>query len=173
MKTGGTGPMDANKLLSLNVTKAEPVLRLLAAHAGHDDGDFGFEWGWEVFKVFSRLPAMVDDGGSTFQVQATEADPETIEVFFGRQLSERTQYGFMDTRVVGMHFVVHPPDRDAEPVQEDEEVEDQEFWSSDFASIDDFVAAVEGSVGFRIARTRNLMSAVFYSQELDEQGREA
>lgn len=165
--------MDMTELLNLNVVKAEPLLRLLAAHAGHGDGDFCVEEGWEVFKVFSRLPTVVEDEGSTFQVMESDADPDTIEVFFGRQLSGKTEFGFTDTRVIGMHFVLYPPEGDREPMRVEETVEEQEFWSPDYPTIDDFFLAVERSSGFDVARTRDLMSAVFYSQELDEQEEEA
>jgi hypothetical protein len=161
--------MDAQDLLCLTVPKADPVLRLLAAHAGHGDGEFGFEEGWEIFKAYSRLPVSVDDGGSTFQITASEADPDTLEVFMGRQLSQRSEFGLTDTRVVGMYFVFDPPG----PGKGGDELDPQELWSQDFSSIDDFFAAVENSVGFRTACRRSLFSAVFHSQERTDEGGDA
>ena len=162
--------MDTQALLCLTVPKADPVLRLLLAHAGHGDGEFGFEEGWEIFKVYSRLPVSVDDGGSTFQIMASEAYPGILEVFMGRQLSQRDEFGLTDTRVVGMYFVFDSPGPGKDTGEEGDELDVQELWSQDFSSIDDFIAAVESSVGFRTACQRSLLSAVFHSQERTDEG---
>jgi len=158
--------------LCLNILKAEPVLRLLTAHAGWENGEFNLEEGWEVFRVFSRLPASVEDGGSTFQVVESAADPNTLEVFFGRQLNGRFRSGHPDIRIVGMHFVLHPPDPGDEPPSASVGANGNEFWSSDFSDIEEFFGVVEESTAFRVAQSRSLMSAVFFTQELDEEAEE-
>ncbi len=154
---------DPQELLSLNVIKADPVLRLLAAHAGFEDGQVPFLDGWRIFKTFLRIPSAVEDGGGTFQVAGAEADPQVLEVFFGRQLGDSPEFGWSDARVVGLSYVFHPPE--SGPSVRDYLLDGEEFWSADFGTLEEFFETVEKSEGFRTARSRDLMSVTFYSQE--------
>lgn len=167
-----TETRDADELLRLNVIKADPVLRLIAAQKGFEDGLFGFLDGWTIFKIFMKLPAAVRDDGGTFQAHPAEGDPDVLEIFMGRQLSEIGEMGFRDTRAVGLHFVFHPsgkpaatPDPGEGPDDPEDPEDEEELWSADFDTLEEFFAAVEESEGFRTACTRAMIAVSFHSQE--------
>jgi hypothetical protein len=156
---------DPQDLLRLNIPKADPALRLLAAHAGFEDGQIPFEEGWSIFKVFMRLPTSVEDGGATFQVAPADANSHVLEVFFGRELIG-VRPPLADARVIGLSYVFHPPE--SGPAVRDYLVEGEEIWSTDFATLEDFFTAVEESEGYRTARGREVMMVTFYQQELED-----
>ncbi len=155
--------LDVHDLLHLNLVKADPILRLLCALKGFEDGLVPFPEAWSVFKLFIQLPTRVKDGGATFQASSGDPDPGVLDVFIGRQLSEDSGRGWIETRVVGFAFVFHPSESESE--DGDDLVSGEEFWSANFATEDEFFAAVEGSAGFRAASSREVMAVTFYSQE--------
>ncbi len=157
------GPHD---LLRLNIAKADPMLRLLAAHAGFEDGQIPFEDAWSIFKVFMQLPCSVTDGGGTFQVIAANTDTPVLEVFFGRELADARDDGWVDARIIGLNYVFHPPE--SGPAIPESLIDGEDTWSTDFATLDSFFAAVEQSEGFRTARGRDIMAVSFYQQELED-----
>jgi hypothetical protein len=181
----------ARDLFHLNLIKADPILRLLTAHRGFEDGQIPFSDGWSVFKVFMQLPATSEDGGATFQAYPAESQPDVLEVFFGRQLGER--FGMVEpishfagilmphlfagelkpkewvkTRVVGLNYVYHPPE--AEPDDMDELDLNVEIWSTDFGTLDAFFRKVESSVCFHEACSRVPMAVNFYTQQSETRG---
>lgn len=158
------GPLDPGGLIQLDVLKAEPILRLLVAHRGWEDGGIPFADGWAAFQVFMRLPSRVDDHGGTFQVTPAEADPDVLEVFLGRQLSRDTGRGWADTRAVGLNWVFHPAD-EPDPELTRSIADGIEMWSTDFATLDEFFRTVEGTPAFRAASQRDIMASTFYSQD--------
>ena len=66
-----------------------------------------------------------------------------------------------------MNYVLHPPE--SGPSTRDYLLEGEEFWSTDFATLDEFLSTVESSEDYRTASSRDVMAVAFYSQEEGDQ----
>ena len=150
--------MDTADLLKLDVITAGPLIRLMAARRGLEEQDFSVDQGWDILKSFARFPTLVQDHGCVFQATATEGDPNQLETFMGRDLSEMTPGGWVRRRVSGFQFIAPASGG----------VEELECWSEDFESLDEFFAYVERTSAFAAARTALSVFASFWVQEEDE-----
>ena len=150
--------MDPADLVKLNVITAGPLIRLMAARRGLEEQEFSVDEGWDLLKSFARFPALVKDNGCVFQAAATEGDPNDLEIFMGRDLSQMMPSGGELRRNTGFQFIAAASGA----------VEELECWSEDFESLDEFFAHVEATSVFAIARTAPCVFASFWVQEDDE-----
>lgn len=147
--------MDTADLLKLDVITAGPLLRLMAARRGLEEQEFSVDDGWDILKAFAQFPTLVQDHGCVFQTTATEGDPNQVQIFMGRELSQMTPAGRVRDRVSGFQFIADSPGG----------VEEFESWSEDFGNLDEFFAYVEGTSAFTAARTAATFFAAFWIQE--------
>lgn len=151
------GPMEIADLLKLDVITAGPLIRLMAARRGLEEQEFSVDEAWDILKWFARFPTRVRDHGCVFQAAPTEGDPNQVEIFMGRDLSEMTFGGWVRRRITGFQFIAAAPGG----------VDEMECWSENFESLDEFFAYVERTSAFAATRAAPSLVATFWVQEED------
>jgi hypothetical protein len=135
---------------------ADPALRLRLGEAGFEPEDFPFQEAWDVFVDYLNWPAALPDDAS-FQVARDDTGEEApVTVSLVRQLTEEDDLMGRWHRAVALEFVFRPAELPIEPC---------EVWRSEYATLAEFVAAVEARTEFQLAASRPFIDSTIYQQE--------
>lgn len=129
---GGTSDRECG--VRINTLTAQPVLRYLLAEAGFEPPMVPVREGWDVFQKYLALPAESAQDVAGFQSSWIRENPEqpVFSIVLCRQLTD--DKSAMSTRTIALNFLFEDPKWD---------LDEQEYWSTDFRSLDAFLDHVD------------------------------